>query len=297
MKKLLTIFTPVYNREKTLRRLYASLLEQTSSNFEWLIVDDGSTDSSEDLIQEFINEKKITIRYFKQENRGKHVAHNLGAKECNTELFFCVDSDDFLTVDAVAVIEHEWRKIFDKTNIAGIVAYRGESDNVIIGTEFPTTCAFSSLQELYDKGKIGDTALIFRKEVLLEFPFPEFEGEKFLRESIVYDEIDEKYSLLVLRKIIYVCEYLPDGLTWNTRKHEAASPKGAALYRYHEYLKCKDFISKIAYASAYLYFSKKALQFKIAVKNLGVMRSILIMPCFFVMGLRNEYLLYKSLRR
>ena len=97
----LTIFTPTYNRAYTLKKLYASLIEQINQNFEWLIVDDGSTDNTEEVVKQWVDEKKITIRYFKQRNGGKQRAHNKGVEICNTELFICVDSDDYIVKDSV----------------------------------------------------------------------------------------------------------------------------------------------------------------------------------------------------
>lgn len=290
MEKTITIFTPVYNREKTLLRLYNSLLEQTNMDFEWLIVDDGSTDDTYNVLKNFINENRINIRYFYQENKGKHVAHNKGVRECKTELFLCVDSDDYLEKNAVEVILKEWEKIRLQENVAGIVAYRGEPNGGIIGTEFPIGITMSTLSNLYKKGKTGDTALIFKRNILDKYPFPEFEGEKFLRESVVYDEIDKNYSLLVVPQIIYVCEYLIDGLTKNARKHDEMSPKGAALYRYRKYLKSITVKEKIGYAAAYLYFSKQGDELDKAIKNIGVIRSLLVAPIAVFIGMRNKWL-------
>ena len=107
-KKILTIFTPAFNRAYTLEKLYNSLLVQTSKDFEWLIVDDGSTDNTEELVSDWIEEGKIKIRYYYQKNSGKQVAMNLGAEKCITELFDCVDSDDYLLPDAVEAMLRFW---------------------------------------------------------------------------------------------------------------------------------------------------------------------------------------------
>ena len=125
--KEITIFTPTYNRANLLTRLYQSLKMQTCREFQWLIVDDGSTDDTKNIVEKFIQEDKIVIKYYYQKNSGKHVAHNLGVKMCNTELFCCVDSDDYLTNDAVQTVLECWGKIAidKKPLLSGIVAYRG----------------------------------------------------------------------------------------------------------------------------------------------------------------------------
>ncbi len=288
MNKLLTIFTPVYNREATLPQLYKSLLEQSSDDFVWLLVDDGSTDNSRVLIERYIQEKRIDIKYVYQENKGKHVAHNFGVQMCKTDLFFCVDSDDYLTKDAVEVIRRQWKYIEKEKCIAGIVAYRGNGQGGLIGTEFPAQFNIAPLGQLYENGKTGDTALVFKTEVIKKFPFPEFPGEKFLRESVAYNEIDKHYSLYVLRKIIYICEYLNDGLTRNVRRLEDASPRGAAMYRYCQYQKSKNIKGKIGYGAAYLYFAARSSQMRMAIKDIGVIKSALLMPIVIWTWVKNK---------
>lgn len=293
-EKLVTVFTPTYNRDKNLSKLYESLLVQTSNNFKWLIVDDGSTDGTSEYVGQLQQISSIDIRYVYQENHGKHAAHNRGVLLCDTELFFCVDSDDALVPDAVAIIEEVWNNLSDRNVLGGLVAYRCHENGEIVGNEFPPNIENAPLQKLYALGKRGDTALVFRTEVLRRFPFPVFEGEKFLRESIVYNEIDREYKLHVLRQKIYVCEYLPEGLTKQARRHELQSPRGAALYRYHEYLKAKDHRARIGYAVAYLQFSMIAGEGKKAIKKIGIWKSVLLMPIVLLAAVRFYYLAGKS---
>lgn len=289
----LTIFTPTYNRGSYLKKLYLSLCKQNNKNFCWLIVDDGSTDNTKQIVDEFISEKKIDINYVLQPNGGKHVAHNLGVELCKTELFFCVDSDDYLTTNAVQEVLDIWNtlSVNEIEKISGIVAYRGTSDMNIIGTEFPDTLSVSPLNYLYSNGKKGDTALIYRTEVLRKYPFPVFVGEKFLRENIAYDLIDEKYSLLILRKIIYICEYLDDGLSKNSTKYEMESPNGAALYRYNEYLKNRNNLFGVRQLAGYFFFSIKAKKTKIAWKKIGFFRGTMLLPIVLIGAIRYKFIL------
>lgn len=252
----ITVFTPTYNRCYTLDKLYKSLCRQTNINFEWLIVDDGSNDDTEKYIKECKKNSSFEIIYMYQENSGKHVAFNRGVRRCDTELFFCVDSDDYLTDNAIAAVLERWNDA--KENIAGIVAYRGYSEDRIIGTEFPRDVDTDALRGLYTKGKTGDTALIFKTEILKKYPFKEFPGEKFMRESVVYNQIDAEYKLLILPEIIYIGKYMEDGLSKNAYVHDQQSPNGAALYRLDMFKYADSMITRLFYGIAYCYFIDRA---------------------------------------
>ncbi|NMO96637.1 glycosyltransferase family 2 protein [Paenibacillus lemnae] len=228
--KRITVFTPCYNRAYILGTLYESLKKQIHPSFLWLIVDDGSTDDTEELVQGWIAENLIEIQYYKQENGGKQRAHNKGVQLCDTELFICVDSDDYLTEDAVDTLIRVWDRIGSKREISGIAALRGTDRHTPIGTAMPRHIQASRLSDLYHvHGFRGDTALLFRTEILKEFPFYVFEGEKFIGESYVYLQIDQHYSLYILDEIIYICRYLEDGYTRNVRRLIQNNPKGYML--------------------------------------------------------------------
>ena len=226
MKSKLTIFTPTYNRGYILPKLYESLIKQTNKNFIWLIVDDGSYDNTKGLVNKWIKENIINIEYIKQENQGKHIAHNTGVDNCKTELFFCVDSDDYLLENAVEDIYSDYYKIEDK-NIAGIVSIRMTKEKKPIGTDMPINIKYSSLSDLYEKYKFkGDTALVFKTDILKMYKFPNINGEKFVGEEYIYCQIDEIYQLLISDSKYYICEYLDDGYTTNMFKLIANNPKG-----------------------------------------------------------------------
>ncbi|QPC47647.1 glycosyltransferase family A protein [Mangrovibacillus cuniculi] len=227
----LTIFTPTYNRGDIIHKCYKSLCDQTNTNFTWLIVDDGSTDNTETVINTFIKENKINIIYIKQKNGGKHVAHNTGVLKCKTELFVCVDSDDYLTLDAVQEIYSAWEKVPDVSDLAGIIALKGISDKEPIGTWMPKNIQYSSTFDLYDKYKFkGDTLLVFKTNILREYLFPVFEGEKFVTEAVVYDLISQKHRMKLINKVLYLCEYLEDGLTRNLLQVHRNNKQGYMHY-------------------------------------------------------------------
>lgn len=229
MKKI-TIFTPTYNRAYILGRAYESLLNQTNKDFIWLIIDDGSTDNTEELVKNWKKDNKIEIEYIKQENQGKHIAHNTAVENCKTEFLLILDSDDFLSKNAIEILEKEVEKIKDKENISGIIGNRWNyKNNKVIGTEMPKKIKIASGLELYQKLEFrGDTLRLYKTKILKTVLFPKFEGEKFVYENVVFDVIDSKYKMLINRDKLYYGEYLEDGYTTNAKKIEENNPKGYA---------------------------------------------------------------------
>lgn len=226
MKKI-TIFTPSYNRGYTLDKLYKSLTQQTSKNFIWLIVDDGSTDNTYDLVQTWIKDNLIQIEYHKQSNQGKSMAHNKGVSLTKTDLFTCVDSDDFLAKDAVRNILLEWEKQSKTRRVIGILAYKVYYDGSSITTLRNNDVKYSTLNNAYKKfGLKGDTMLIYLTEIISKYKFPDFPGEKFVPEAYLYDLIDQEGELLIFRGELYYCEYLEDGYTKNISQLLVNNPEG-----------------------------------------------------------------------
>ncbi|MCR5735725.1 MAG: glycosyltransferase family 2 protein [Lachnospiraceae bacterium] len=235
MQHLLTVFTPTYNRRDLLKRVYESLKAQTSKDFVWLVCDDGSDDGTSELIEGFISEGILDIRYEYFNNGGKMRAHNKGVMLCDTELFVCLDSDDYLVKDAVKRITDCYEGLDEKDplsekQICGIVAHKGESeDKVLYGQEFPDVL-YSTLYGLYLKGFKGETTLVYKTEVLRQFPFPETEGEKYVPEDYIYDKIDGEYVLKVLPEIITVCEIVSSGYTDSLKRLKRDNPEAWYLY-------------------------------------------------------------------
>lgn len=225
---MITVFTPTYNRCDTLKRLYKSLLNQNCKDFCWLIVDDGSADDTQKLVSKWIDENKISIRYYRQENQGKPAAHNKGVELTETELFTCVDSDDYLVSNAIEKISETWRKT-QKEDIVGILAFKGYSETKAV-TNIKNNINKGNLRFLYDNGLSGDTMLVFKTDIIKKYSFPKFENEKFIPEAYLYDLIDQEGSLLVLKEILYICEYLPGGYSANMAKLLYNNPQGYFCY-------------------------------------------------------------------
>ena len=143
---MITVFTPAYNRANLLPRLFESLCKQTYKDFEWVIVDDGSVDETASLFSSNVNDNdnenfnssifpsfnSFKVRYFYQENGGKHRAINRGVKEARGELFFIADSDDMLPPDALEIVAKQYEGIKDDKSFAGVAGYDVHSDGKII---------------------------------------------------------------------------------------------------------------------------------------------------------------------
>lgn len=226
----ITIFTPAYNRQKLLRRAFESLQKQTETNFCWLIIDDGSQDDTRKEVELMMAESKFDITYIFQQNGGKHRAHNTAVKKCNTEYMLILDSDDFLVENALSYLNAKTKLIRDKEHIAGIIGNRINSlDGSVIGTPMPDI-QYASGNELYQKhGLKGDTLRLYKTEILKKFLFPEIAGEKFIPENVIFDQIDQKYKLLVIKELLYVGEYQDSGYSNNIYKIHLDNPIGYAL--------------------------------------------------------------------
>lgn len=232
MGKLLTVFTPTFNRKELLNRCYRSLKRQTSNDFEWLIIDDGSTDGTNDLVNLWINEENnFTIRYIYQNNQGMHGAHNTAYENIDTELNTCIDSDDYMVDDAVEKICCFWNR-YGSDKYAGIAALDMFENGEIIGTKFPVNLKTSTLFEMYKKrGVKGDKKLVYRSELTKKNPYPLFEGEKYVGLAYKYYKIDLQYELLLMNDVACVVDYQMDGSSMNMFKQYMKNPKGFAFYR------------------------------------------------------------------
>lgn len=227
----ITVFTPTYNRAYTLPKLYQSLCRQTSCDFEWLIVDDGSTDDTEALINGYIAEGKINIRYYRQANGGKHLAINRGVREARGYLFFIVDSDDYLTDFAVDWIIKTAAPIIHDSRFAGLSGIRVYPNGHKIGGNDNFGTIDANAIDIRTKHFVsGDLAEVYKTDVLCQFPFPEVPGEKFCPESLVWFRIAKKFIMRYVSCGIYVCEYLSDGLTANIINVRRNSPVASMTF-------------------------------------------------------------------
>ncbi|MBQ7595106.1 MAG: glycosyltransferase family 2 protein [Clostridia bacterium] len=230
--KTLTVFTPAYNRAYTIHLCYESLCRQTCKDFVWLVVDDGSTDNTKALIEAWQKEDNgFEIKYVYKQNGGMHTAHNTAYENIDTELNICIDSDDYMTDDAVEKIVNLWQEKGEE-KYAGIIALDCLQSGEIIGTELEADRETTTLKDYYLRGGKGDKKLIYRTDVMKKYPpYPEFEGEKYVSIAYKYYLADEDYSLLILNEPVCVVEYQTDGSSTNMYRQYLRNPKGFAFIR------------------------------------------------------------------
>lgn len=225
---MITILTPTYNRGYIIDKAYKSLLNQSDNDFEWLIIDDGSTDNTEKLVKNFIIEDKITVRYYKKKNGGKHTALNFGFDKANGNYILILDSDDFLTKDAIQTVKQYIKKYGKNKKIACLSFLRIYDNGKTIGKVYSEDEVISNYIDFkHNKGHLGDMAEVYKTDVLKKYSFPIFNDEKFLSEAIVWNKIALDYDTVFINKGIYVCEYLGDGLSKNILINRIKSPIGA----------------------------------------------------------------------
>lgn len=217
---LLTIFTPTYNRVKTLRRTYDSIKQLKRDfkyqgrdvNFEWLIVDDGSTDQTDKVVKAWGEECDFPISYYWQENQGKHVAMNFAISKARGWYFMTLDSDDKILPNALEVFFKEWESISDEMKICCVSGRCVDSDGNIVGKplpSFPLDISFTDLRmSLRNNGELLD---MYRTEVLRAYPFPQYdERMRFCPEAIVWFEMAKKYKMHILDVPVRIYYYDAD---------------------------------------------------------------------------------------
>lgn len=223
---LFTIFTPTYNRAYILPKLYSSLLNQVNQNFQWLIVDDGSTDNTEMLIKEYITENKISIRYFKQKNQGKHIAINKAIGLAKLPWFCIIDSDDYLESDATQVWEQLTHEVNDNET-AGF-SFIHFSDRIIYDKSKYGNQRMTNKDEYVWEFK-GEMLFCFKTQVLKKFSFPVYPEEKFCQESVLFLPILRNYQMIFTDYVLVRGEYLEDGLSQNHYLAMIKNPKYGLL--------------------------------------------------------------------
>lgn len=226
----LTIFTPTYNRRELLERLYNSLMQQTDTDFEWLVVDDGSTDDTEEFMKS-LPETPFKLKYIKSKNAGKHIAINTGANNATGEWFFVVDNDDYLTSDAVVKLKGWIEEVKDLKGFAGFCTNKNYADGTQSGRKVEydrLDTDFVSYWNVYHYN--GDHPSCLRTEIWRQYQFPEYEGENFCTEALVLRRMSDNYICRYINDSVYITDgYLEGGLTRTLREKLKKSPSYATL--------------------------------------------------------------------
>ena len=231
MEKLVTFFTPTYNRAHILHRCYESLCSQKSYNFKWLIVDDGSSDNTKEIVGGWIaKETRFEIRYIYKENGGLHTAFNIAVEKANTEVFICFESDDIFTPEAMTIIEKIWSEIRN-SDCTGFISLCRDMDGNLIGKPFPENVETVLYRE-HRRIAPGDKQYVFRTAALKQvFPMPSFPGEKYFDPKYKFFSLDDIGPLAVTNEVFDLVDYQEGGLTNTMMRQYYNSPNSFAEYR------------------------------------------------------------------
>jgi glycosyltransferase, family 2 len=222
----LTVFTPTYNRAHLLGRVYESLCQQTCQNFEWLVIDDGSTDNTREIIAQYIAEQRIAIRYVWKENGGLYTGYNTAYANITSPLNVCIDSDDFMPENAVELILQTWNERGGE-QYAGIIGLDFYADKKQpIGGYFPENLQEVSLNEISEKGLYkGDAKQVMRSDLTRTAIIEEdFHGEKDFNPYSMVFQAANSLPLLVINDNLCFVDYQPTGMAANIYKQYYRSP-------------------------------------------------------------------------
>lgn len=290
--KSITVFTPTYNRAYCLGQLYESLLRQTNADFVWMIIDDGSSDNTKELVQTWINEGKITIQYIYQENQGMHGAHNTAYQNITTWLNVCIDSDDFMPDNAIeCILSH--KETLQNEQLAGLIALDANQKGTILGTKIPTEIQTARLNDLYYKHQVtGDKKVVIKTEVVRQFPlYPIYKGEKLVPLGTLYLLIDQHYKWLCTNDVLCIVEYLPDGSSHTILKQYKVSPRGFGYSRIVKMKYAPTFSEKFKSAIHLVSSSIFATDISLLFRSPNWLLVLLALPFGLVL---NLYIRYKT---
>ena len=239
----ITVFTPTYNRAYVIEKLYRSLQRQEFTDFEWLVIDDGSSDNTKELFDTWIAEKNFfRIYYYKQENGGKCCAINRALELAHGELFFTVDSDDYLTEDALKKINYWVEELPDNQKYCGVAGNLGISENETPNKTLPGKYFDGTALNRYREVD-GERAMVFYTKIHRKYKYPEFTNENFMTEAVAWNRMaHDGYKMRFYNDIIWVYEYKDDGLTKAGSSVFINNPRGYGLW-----LKEKAEFEKVSY--------------------------------------------------
>jgi len=300
-----SIVTPTFNRAKYLPRVYNCLCQQGDIDFEWIIVDDGSTDDTKEVVSSF--EKKFEIKYAYKENAGKPAAMNYGAHIANSQILVSLDDDDMLLPN---VLEAVWKYFDTKTGkflydcicISGLSQYENGD---IVGKKFPHDSFVSDyIRYIKNENILGDKCEFFLTEVYKKYPFPIIKNEKQIAESIMYIRISRTHQTLYVNHVFLEKQFLESGLSM--QNFWLMYPFSSELY-YNE-TSTPPFRLKlqIKHSAKYIYFARinqKKHIYKKA-KNKTVFPLGVLAYCFFlfkdfirIFPLTKQFLKRKSYKK
>lgn len=274
----ISILTPTYNRAKLLKNLYNSILKNIrfGLDIEWLIMDDGSTDETKEVVQNF--QKDFEIKYFYQENQGKMIAINKLVEQATGDYIIDCDSDDYFTDNAFEIMKEAIEKNQNEKDIYGLCFLKFDQNGNNMGDNFKNKK--TTMFDLYFKeGETGEKAILFKSEIRKKYKHELEHGEKFVTEARMYHKMDEKYKLICINEPIMICEYQDKGYTKNIIKQFKENPFG--YYEYFEEILQKD-MSGVTFKKR-LYAIKHFILFSTLTKKKNILK--------FVKGALNKILI------
>lgn len=296
-----TVFTPTYNRAYTLHRVYESLAAQTDRDFEWLIVDDGSTDHTRELVNQWKQIATFPIRYFYQTNRGKHTAYNFAAREALGEFLICLDSDDACIPTALERFRYHWNTIppQQRSRFSGIDCHCQDTDGNLIGTLFPRSPLDSNVGEMRYRYKVkGEKWGMQRTDIMRQFLFPEHTNHKmpFVPETVVWSRMTQHYPARYVNECLRIF-YANHGSDQVTKMRFTRNPLGAHLWAksileieidYFWYNPFPFLKAAANYSRSSLYLKKRFWRQYVDLKsNLGRLLWVLMLPLGVLLWVRD----------
>ncbi len=278
IKVKISILTPTYNRGSLLNKLYNSIVENKTNEIEieWLIMDDGSTDNTKEIVHNFIKKDKIDIKYFKQENTGKMQALNNLVKHASKDLIIECDSDDYFTDNAFSLIAKNCQEIDEKTY--ALCYLKSDQNNTNMGNLFKKKQ--TTMFDLYFKqGEIGEKALVFNSKIRKQYKHELENNEKFVTEARMYHKMDKQYEIKCFNEPIMICEYKKDGYSKNLLKVFKDNPFGYYKYFYEMFdmpLNGIYFYKRLYIIKHYILFSVLTNNIKTLLKIRGIINKLLI---------------------
>jgi glycosyltransferase involved in cell wall biosynthesis len=288
VNRIVTIFTPTFNRAHLLIRLYESLKIQSSKNFVWLIIDDGSTDSTKVIVEQWIKESNFEITYQYQSNFGKSSAFNNALSKSNTLLFFPVDSDDYLAFNCIEEVINSFNSIHHE-NLVGLIFKKiSQKGNPITILNNNSKNSYDTLFNFYQKKILtGDAMLVYYTSVINKYRFPQIKDEKFFPEAYIYDLIDEIGLMSIINKNLYIVEYLDDGISSNMLKVIFNNPLSFHIFYYSRFKKGKIFRGKL------IQFVKFLSVLPLSIRKFSNFQFILLYPLSLIIFIVRFYRLIK----
>ena len=291
---MITIFTPTYNRAHTLPRLYESLQQQTDCDFEWVVINDGSTDNTKHLFAQWMKEEnKFPIEYHETSNGGKQRAINEALRIARGEYFFIVDSDDYLLPEATLFIKKAFETLPKEDSFIGISGIKGGFDekplfhnknNIPVGGYID---ANNLEREKY--GLLADMAEVFFTDKLKKYNFPVWEDETFTPEAVIWNQMAlDGYQLRWFNKVIYLCEYQPDGLTNSSWKLLKKNPMGYAMLFNTQLKSAKGLKAKVNLTLQFISCCCLAKEYKYVNYCNALFLSYLLFPLGWILSLRRK---------